>query len=251
MDSNFNGQVYGFQNVIACQLQEGKGALNRFFCLKGNIILPQGGEFIKGELKAKVSIYDNISRTIFEGEFLDSKRNGKRKETENKYIFEGDYLNDKKWNGIATFDNKVIYELKEGKGLVKECNSYDGKLLFEGNYLNGEENGKGKEYHEEKLIFEGEYLYDHRITGKEYYKSGKLEYEGEYLFDKKWNGKGYDENGNIIYELINGTGKVKEYSNYNGQIYFDGEYLNGKRHGYGKEYHFFTNEFLYEGEYLN
>ena len=80
----WNGQVYGFQNVIACQLQEGKGALNRFFCLKGNIILPQGGEFIKGELKAKVSIYDNVGRTIFEGEFLDGKRNGKGKETENK-----------------------------------------------------------------------------------------------------------------------------------------------------------------------
>ena len=29
---------------------------------------------------------------------------------------------------------------------------------------------------------------------------------------KKWNGKGYDENLNIIYELINGNGKIKEYS---------------------------------------
>ena len=32
-------------------------------------------------------------------------------------------------------------------------------LIFEGEYLNGKRNGKGKEYNSEgKLIFEGEYL---------------------------------------------------------------------------------------------
>ena len=34
-----------------------------------------------------------------------------------------------------------------------------------------------------------------------------------YLYNKKWNGKGYEINGNIIYELINDTGKLKEYNN--------------------------------------
>ena len=42
----------------------------------------------------------------------------------------------------------------------KEFNNYDTKLIFEGDYLNGERwNGKGKEYNNyEKLIYEGEYL---------------------------------------------------------------------------------------------
>ena len=55
----------------------------------------------------------------------------------NKLIFEGEYLNGK----------------KNGKG--KEYNDYNGKLVFEGEYLNGVRwNGKGKEYNEEgKLIF--------------------------------------------------------------------------------------------------
>ena len=79
----------------------------------------------------------------------------------------------------------------------------------------------------------------------------KLEYEGEYLFDKKWNGKGYDENGNIIYELINGTGKVKEYSWIDGNLKFEGEYLNGKRNGKGREYNWSNNKLEFEGEYLN
>ena len=63
------------------------------------------------------------------------------------------------------------------------------------------------------------------MRGK-FYINEKLEYEGEFLFDKKYNGKGYDENGNIIYELINGTGKVKEYDIYSKLIY-EGNYLNG------------------------
>ena len=73
--------------------------------------------------------------------------------------------------------------------------------MFEGEYLNGERNGKGKEYNDDgQLKFEGEYLYNYKIKGK-YYINEKLEYEVEYSYDKKWNGKGYDENGNVIYEL--------------------------------------------------
>ena len=39
----------------------------------------------------------------------------------------------------------LIYELKDGTGKVREF-YYDGKLKFEGEYLNGLRNGKGKEY---------------------------------------------------------------------------------------------------------
>ena len=136
---------------------------------------------------------------------------------------------------------------------VKEYNE-DGKLKFEGEYLNDKKNGKGKEYKDGKLIFEGEYLYGFRLRGKFYIKE-RLEYEGEYLFDKKYNGNGYDENDNIIYELKNGTGKVKEYDDIDNELIFEGEYLNGKRNGKGKEYTIFTDiggsELIYEGEYLN
>ena len=104
--------------------------------------------------------------------------------------------------------------------------------------MNGERHGKGRQYDDinGKLIYEGEYLGGEREgKGKQYFQ-GRLEYEGEFKNNKKWNGKGYDENNNIIYELINGTGKVKEYSNVNGKLEFEGEYLNGKKHGKGKEY---------------
>ena len=44
-------------------------------------------------------------------------------------------------------------------------------------------------------------------------------------------------------------GKAKAYDNY-GELMYDGEYLNGKRHGKGKVYHS-DGKLLYEGEYLN
>ena len=51
------------------------------------------------------------------------------------------------------------YEIKDGKGNIKEYNSIC-KLEFEGEYLNGKRNGKGKEYYDNgKLKFEGEYDY--------------------------------------------------------------------------------------------
>ena len=99
-----------------------------------------------------------------------------------------------------------------------------------------------------EIIFKGDYLYGYKIKGKEYINNS-LEYEGEYLYNKKWNGKGYDENGNIIYELKNGTGKVKEYIDNGDLILFEGEYLNGFKHGKGKEYS--GGSLIFEGEYLN
>ena len=120
--------------------------------------------------------------------------------------------------------NNKVYELKNGEGYIKEYYN-NGQLRFEGEYLNGKLNGKGKEYYNAKLRFDGEYLYSKKLKGK-YYIDDKLEYEGEFLYKKKWNGKGYDENNDIIYELKNGTGKVKEYWN-DDKLKFEGEYLNG------------------------
>ena len=62
----------------------------------------------------------------------------------------------------------------------------------------GEKNGKGSEYIINKdkniLIFEGEYLNGNE---KEYYNFDKLKFEGEYLNYKKWNGKGYNISNNF------------------------------------------------------
>jgi len=163
--------------------------------------------------------------------------------------------------------NNIVYELKGGKGIIKEY--YDnGKLIFEGEYINGQRNGKGKkcnndkliyegeylngkrhgkgrEYKEGKLIFEGEYLYDFKIKGKLFINE-KLEYDGEFLYNKKWKGKGYDEYGNIIYELVNGNGKIKECHSDKKLKYNN---LNKQKNVKGKQY-WKKNKILFEWEYL-
>ena len=127
----------------------------------------------------------------------------------------------------------------------------ESKIIYEGEYINGKRNGKGKEY----------------------FRNGKLQFEGEFKNGKKWKGKGYDINGNFDYELIDGSGKMKEYNSndilieeseylnnvkhgkgkvydeVNGQLEFEGNYLNGRKNGFGKEYH--DGLLIFEGEYLN
>ena len=64
---------------------------------------------------------------IIEGEYINEKRNGKGKEYyENGNLkFEGEYLNDfeQNGNGYNKFGN-VIYELRDGKGLIKQYKEY-------------------------------------------------------------------------------------------------------------------------------
>ena len=65
--------------------------------------------------------------------------------------------------------------------------------------------------------------------------------------------KNYNYNGNLIFEgkYLNGerNGKGKEY-NYDGKLKFEGEYLNGERwNGKGKEYNN-DGKLIFEGEYI-
>ena len=155
----------------------------------------------------------------------------KRKEYDfsGNLIFKGEYLKGKRWNGKGYYlKNNIVFNLKEGKGIAKtlwlDDDNY-GLIIYEGEYLNGEKNGKGIEYEHGILKFEGEYLKGKRNgKGKEYYNSGKLKFEGELLKGDKWKGRGYDENGNILYELVNGNGIITEYD-LDGELEFIGELI--------------------------
>ena len=178
---------------------------NKFKIFSGKYIIPENngkckeynsfndeliyyGEYSNGKRNGKGKEY-KYGNFIFEGEYINGKRNGKGKEYyKRKILFEGEYLNGKKWNGkLYDNSNNMIYELKDGKGFIKEFNDFDGILIFEGEYLDGKRNGKGKEYYNRKLLF-----------------------EGEYLNGKKWNGK-IEDNLNNVYEIKDGKGFFKNY----------------------------------------
>ena len=99
--------------------------------------------------------------------------------------------------------------MEKEMGLGKEYDN-KGELMYEGEYLNGKRNGKGKEY-----------------------CKGKLDFAGNFLYGVKWDGKTYDENGKVLFELNNGKGKVREYNEFN--------YLNGMKNGKIKGYDYSNN----------
>ena len=53
-----------------------------------------------------------INKLRFEGEYLNGKRNGKRKQYDDngELRFEGEYLNNKKWNGKEYINGKLEFE---------------------------------------------------------------------------------------------------------------------------------------------
>ena len=108
-------------------------------------------------------------------------------------------------------ESNAEYEIKNGKGYLKDYYN-NGKLKFEKEYLNGD-------IRKEKELSEG----------------CKLKFEIDYLKGKKWNGKLYDQKGNIEFEINSGQGTIKEYYN-NGELAYEGDYLNGERNGKWKEY---------------
>ena len=156
---------------------------------------------------------------MFEGKYLDGKRNGKG--IEYKFIPERKknhcyYLSNIGCKEIKIFEGEYLNrERKEGK----EYN-YNENLVYEGEYLNGKRNGKGKLYDNGNLIYEGELINDFRYgKGIEYDRYNNIKYECEYIKDKK-NGKGKEYNYKDKLELL----------------LFEGEYFNNFRVR-GKEYY--------------
>ena len=198
-----NMMIYNkyFQNLLNIGIENYKNICKRY---------------IIGEINGKGKEYSlDKNILIFEGEYLNRKRNGKGIEYdyEGLLLFEGEYLNGK----------------RKGKG--KEY-YFNGNLKFEGEYLNGEKNGKGKEY----------------------FINGNLYFIGEYLKGKKWNGKGFNKYGGYAFRIKNGNGYILIYNTYD-ELIFEGKYLNGEINGYGYEYETESDDekekIKFEGEYLN
>ena len=228
------------------------------------------------EYNYKYNFYScKYDTNIFEGNYRNGKRNGKGKEynDDHQILFEGEYYNDHQWNGkgIEKYGMTIIfegeylngkwwngkgdgYEIKNGKGYVKEHSKY-GNLIFEGEYEKGLRNGKGKEITIlENSLFEGEYLNGKRWKGKikEFDDDRNLLFEGNLMNGKK-NGKGKEYDYKRLKfegEYLNGkrNGIGKEY-NYAGKVNFEGEYLEGSKHGKGKEY-YNSGKIFFEGNYL-
>ena len=134
-----------------------------------NLNLVFEGEYLNGMKNGKSKEYNDEGKLIFEGIYLyDHKKEGKEFFENGKIKYEGEYLFDKKWNGKEYAENgdiikiinngieKIVGKKDKNVEYIEENNKnmnnakakeYDDneRLIFEGEYLNGMRNGKGKE----------------------------------------------------------------------------------------------------------
>ena len=119
--------------------------------------------------------------------------------------------------------------------------------MFEKEFVNGKRNGKGKEFYQGKLIFEGEYLNGERLKGKEYFNENTFRNFRELAIRKKIKKLKYKYKellSDYITKIENGKSKNDIYDE---RLCFEGEYLYGLRNGKGKEY--FNGILVFEGEF--
>ncbi len=191
-ERNGKGKVNNIRNLLEFEGEYLNGKRNgkgKIYYSDGDLLLE--AEYANGKIKHGIEYLDK-RRVGFDGEYKNGKKiKGKKYEyfTDGKLKFEGEYINGKKWNGKGFNKNgKIIFELKEGKGFIKEFSNRNDRLEFEGEYSNGERNGKGKEFnYDNKLEYKGEYLNGERWNGTQYNYNynGKLDYINEYKEGKK------------------------------------------------------------------
>ena len=135
-------EKYDFEGEYLIEKRYKKGKEYNF---KGG--LKYEGEYFNGQKNGKGKEYYFNGKLKFEGEYLyNTKRKGKTYYLDGKLEFEGEYLFDKKWNGkIYDKNGNIICELHNGNGYLKKYND-NCKLVFEGEYINGDIIGKVKEY---------------------------------------------------------------------------------------------------------
>ena len=243
----WNGIIYNNENIYKFEIKDGNGEYKE---------------------------YNYKNKLLFEGKYIKGIKYGKEYDNNGYLIFEGEYLNNLKWNGkikeYHSFPNEEGYICygyaklfdfeKEPEIKMDEINN--NKIKFEGEYLYGLRNGKGREFNfDGELMYEDYFINNKRISGEreanektnsKYY----IKFEGEFLNGGKYKrGREYDFKGNILFEgeylYDKKNGKAEEY-NYNGELIFKGEYLNGVRWiGKGKEKLYMRNRLDFEGEYIN
>lgn len=93
------------------------------------------------------------------------------------------------WNNGTKYIGYWNDNNKNGKGRMYYAN---GKLIYEGDYVEGKKCGKGVYYFESGERYEGMFLNDQfNGKGRMYYTNGKLEYEGDYVEEKKFGKRVY------------------------------------------------------------
>ena len=236
--------------------------------IKEMISLKSSFNNFKNEVK-KIIGYINEKYKMFKASIIKEEDEFCSNEYNNKIKIFAQLLDQYKFNNNEQ-DLMKFFELTKqsimNDNIVNEYVEFSNTeiMIYKGEVKKGTKikNGKGKElYINGEIKYEGDYKDDKREgNGCEYTEEGEVIFKGEYKEGKQWNGNKKvfddyeDENGQIKkyvklkVEVKNGKicGKCKEFD-FEGNMIYEGEYQNEKRHGNGKEYT--NNNIDFEGEF--
>ena len=188
-----------------------------------------------------------IDGDLFEGYFINGKKNGRGKYTwANGDVYDGMWKDDKRcgrgrisWSNGASFDGEWHDGKKHGRGTYTWANGD----IFDGNWVDDKRTGKGRITRSSGESFDGEWKDNQMSEGKYTFPDGE-KYEGQW-HDGKKHGRGtYTWADGDTYEgdwrddKRCGRGKLIQYGKSpSGETYmkysYDGEWLDSKEHGHG------------------
>ncbi len=180
-----------------------------------------------------------IDGDLFEGYFLNGKKNGRGKYIwANGDVYDGMWKDGKRcgrgrisWSNGASFDGEWHDGKKHGRGTYTWA---DG-TYYEGEFADGNFNGFGKKVYSSGDVYEGQWKDDKREGSGKYTSQQGWVYTGDFAEDEI-SGYGtviFPDGGSYEGQWQNGkrNGHGKETAA-GGFIYYDGEWKDNKKHGY-------------------
>lgn len=208
-----NGKLI-YEGLFANNLSSGNG---RVYNSDGSYY---EGRFSDGEATGLMSEYTAKGELVYSGEWKNGRRCGKGTE----YI-----------KGVKVYDGEFSDGVYCGEGRLYE----NDLLIYAGSFKDGKKNGYGCEYENGSMVYRG------RFSENEYngcgicYSNGEISCVGIFKDGKK-NGRINEiSGGKIVRECIYSLGELiymREYSEENGTLLFDGNVRNSVRDGFGASF---------------
>ena len=208
------------------------------------------GQWLNDKMHGKGIKYRKNGTIKYKGQFAENKYRGS-----GKYVFDNqDYyigeFDDNQGNGKGKYYNNMgnlVYEgefvnsIRQGIGTYY----YNKDNYYFGNFKNGIPNGEGKYYKDGLILYDGMYANGRKNgNGIQYYKNGSVKYIGEFANDN------YEGKGILFFENYNDNDCNNSIINKEKIMYYQGDWKNGEKNGFGKEY--YNNGILkYEGQFEN
>ncbi|EGR28298.1 morn domain repeat protein [Ichthyophthirius multifiliis] len=184
------------------------------------------GYFEKNQYSGEGILYYQNTNCFFKGKFKDNQKYAGIEICPNGDNYEGEYYNDK-YNGRGFLHNMTMH------------------YRYEGNFLNGLRHGYGKEFYKNNSFYEGEFKYNQKYgKGKLIFIDGSY-YQGDFVNGMQCGfgihvAKTKDSIANLKLvnaqnqKNINFQDEVINSIDIQNEFYYEGEFLDGYKHGIGR-----------------